>query len=145
MLFVFIARCDFFTFDQNKICINLFRFCSHGCSSFVGLKGRNSSRTDREEFGSLGTLPKIAAAPYSRIFWLNFQFPNLEKLSWKVWIAPYNRKDKLMSIIALRRFIIRWPTKMSWNWGWWTKNWPPVHGLPIWTTLKWTSPLKFSD
>ena len=22
---------------------------------------------------------------------------------------------------------------------------PPVHGLPIWTTVKWTTPLKFSD
>ena len=23
---------------------------------------------------------------------------------------------------------------------WWTKHWPPVHGLPQWTTLKWTIP-----
>ena len=23
---------------------------------------------------------------------------------------------------------------------WWTKYWPPVHGLPQWKTLKWTSP-----
>ena len=23
---------------------------------------------------------------------------------------------------------------------WWTKHWPPVHGLPQWTNLKWTTP-----
>ena len=22
---------------------------------------------------------------------------------------------------------------------WWTKHWPPAHGLPQWTTLKWTT------
>ena len=28
---------------------------------------------------------------------------------------------------------------------WWTKHWPPVYGLPLRITLKWTMPVKFSD
>ena len=28
---------------------------------------------------------------------------------------------------------------------WWTKHWPPVYGLSLRITLKWTMPVKFSD
>lgn len=64
------------------------------------------------------TLSKIPAVPCSWVFWLNFQFVNLEKLPWKVWGVSYNRlclltEKKGILVVQYTRSITYW-TLQKW-------------------------------
>ena len=70
--------------------------------------------------------------PFIFIFYLYWNFIYVR------WTGSSHSLDTLVFIVWFTQLIH--VCRSPFQYWWWTKHWPPVHGLPKWTTLKWTTP-----